>query len=64
MYASSEIPILDSDNNSSLFEKLAIIGKNLLMENIEDIYNGKMRELCKMKKKLLFLLILHPRKKN
>lgn len=41
MYASSEILILDSDNNSSLFEKLAIIGKNLLMENIEDIYNGK-----------------------
>ena len=41
MYASSEIPILDSDNNSSLFEKLAIIGKNLLIENIEDIYNGK-----------------------
>lgn len=41
MYASSEIPILDSDNNSSLFEKLAIIGKNLLMENIEEIYNGK-----------------------
>ena len=41
MYASSEIPILDSDNNSSLFEKLAIIGKNLLMENIEDIYNCK-----------------------
>lgn len=41
MYASSEIPILDSDNNSSLFEKLAIIGKNLLMENIENIYNGK-----------------------
>ena len=41
MYASSEIPILDSDNNSSLFEKLAIIGKNLLMENIVDIYNGK-----------------------
>ena len=41
MYASSEIPILDSDNNSSLFEKLAIIGKKLLMENIEDIYNGK-----------------------
>ena len=41
MYASSEIPILDSDNNSSLIEKLAIIGKNLLMENIEDIYNGK-----------------------
>lgn len=64
MYASSEIPILDSDNNSSLFEKLAIIGKNLLMENIEDIYNGKMMELCKMKKKLLFLLILHPRKKK
>lgn len=41
MYASSEIPILDSDNNSSLFEKLAIIGKNLLIENIEDIYNSK-----------------------
>lgn len=41
MYASKEIPILSSDNNSSLFEKLSLIGRDLLMENIEDIYNDK-----------------------
>ena len=39
MYASKEIPILESDNNSSLFQKLSIIGKDLLLDNIEDIYN-------------------------
>jgi methionyl-tRNA formyltransferase len=41
MYAKEAIDILDSDDNSSLFNKLSIIGKELLMNNIEDIYNGK-----------------------
>lgn len=39
MYCSKEYIILPEDNNASLFNKLSIIGRDLLMENIEDIYN-------------------------
>lgn len=41
MYAKVETKILDSDNNSSLFERLSDLGTKLLMDNIEDIYLGK-----------------------
>jgi methionyl-tRNA formyltransferase len=41
IYAIKKLPILDSDNNTSLFEKLSILGRDLLMESIEDIYNEK-----------------------
>lgn len=41
MYAKASIPILNEDNNTSLFSKLSILGAKLLMDNIEDIYNGK-----------------------
>ena len=41
MYAKREIPILDSDNNDSLFKKLSFVGRELLLETIEDIYQGK-----------------------
>ena len=41
IYAKRSIPILDSDNNTSMFEKLSYIGRDLLLETIEDIYNGK-----------------------
>lgn len=41
MYALRSIPILDSDNNTSMFEKLSIVGRDLLLESIEDIYYGK-----------------------
>ena len=40
MYAQASLPILESDNSTSLFEKLSIMGKNLLMDNIENIYDG------------------------
>jgi methionyl-tRNA formyltransferase len=39
MYAKREYEILESDNNTSLFEKLSIIGRDLLLEVIEDVYN-------------------------
>lgn len=42
MYAKKAIDILDSDTSSSIFEKLSIIGRDLLLETIEDIYNGKL----------------------
>lgn len=41
MFAKAEYEILDEDNNSTLFEKLSIIGRDLLLANILDIYNGK-----------------------
>ena len=41
MFAKKEYEILDEDNNSILFEKLSIIGRDLLLENIKDIYEGK-----------------------
>lgn len=41
VFAVSEYEILPDDNNSSLFEKLSILGRDLLMSSIEDIYNGK-----------------------
>ena len=41
MYAKVYYDILEEDNNESLFNKLSIIGRDLLLDNIEDIYNGK-----------------------
>lgn len=41
MYAKEATPILDSDNQDTLFERLSQIGCKLLLDNIEDIYNGK-----------------------
>ncbi len=41
MYAKAYYDILEDDNNQTLFNKLSIIGRDLLLENIEDIYNGK-----------------------
>lgn len=41
MYAKRTCPILETDTSSSLFEKLSIIGRDLLLEIIEDIYEGK-----------------------
>ena len=40
MYGMKEYDILDTDNNSTLFDKLSIIGRDLLLEVIEDVYNG------------------------
>lgn len=41
VFSVAKYKIDDEDNSSTLFEKLSILGKDLLMESIEDIYNGK-----------------------
>lgn len=41
VFSQKEYVIEKSDNNTSLFDKLSIIGKDLLMDSIEDIYSGK-----------------------
>lgn len=41
IFAVESLKIEDTDNNEILFEKLSVLGCKLLMNNIEDIYNGK-----------------------
>ena len=41
IYGQKEYLIDDNDNNTILFDKLSILGRDLLMELIDDIYNGK-----------------------
>lgn len=40
IYAKKEYEILDSDNNTSLFEKLSLIGRDLLLETLPAIVDG------------------------
>lgn len=42
MYAKKEYVIKDTDTSDIVFNELSIIGTNLLMEVIEDVYNGKL----------------------
>lgn len=39
IYSKKEYKIEEDDNSSTVFEKLSIIGRDLLMSSIEDIYN-------------------------
>lgn len=41
MYAKEELTISNEDTADDLFSKLSILGRNLLMANIEDIVSGK-----------------------
>ena len=41
MFAKREIEILDSDDNTSLFNKLSLIGRDLLLESLPDILSAK-----------------------
>ncbi len=41
IYAVKELDILDADNNESLFAKLSIIGRDLLLDSLEDIVSGE-----------------------
>lgn len=42
MYAKKECPILDTDTATDVFARLSLIGRDLLLEVIEDIYEGKL----------------------
>ena len=43
MYAKAECPITESDNATSMFEKLSLLGRDLLLANLEDIVSGKLK---------------------
>lgn len=41
MYGKTECEITDKDTSSMVFERLSYLGRDLLLEVIEDVYNGK-----------------------
>ncbi len=43
--ASASLPILDSDNCGTMFEKLSYLGRDLLIETVEKLINGKIQPI-------------------
>ena len=54
IYATKDIDILPSDNNTTMFEKLAFLGRDLLIDSIEDIYSGKNKGIPQDESKVVF----------
>lgn len=54
IYATKNIDILPSDNNTTMFEKLALLGRDLLIDSIEDIYSGKNKGIPQDESKVVF----------
>ncbi len=54
IYAKRELEILDSDNNTILFEKLSQLGESLLMDVIDDIYNLKLIGIKQNESEVIF----------
>lgn len=60
MYGVREYEILDSDNSSILFEKLSIIGRDLLLEIIDDIYAGRIEGIAQNEEEATFSKNIDP----
>ncbi len=54
IYAKKEIEIEDSDNNTTLFEKLSYVGRDLLLDSILDIYSGKNKGIPQDEDKVIY----------
>ena len=54
IYAKKEIKIEDSDNNTTLFEKLSYVGRDLLLDSILDIYSGKNKGIPQDEDKVIY----------
>lgn len=54
VYAKKEIEIEDSDNNTTLFEKLSYVGRDLLLDSILDIYSGKNKGVPQDEDKVIY----------
>ncbi len=54
IYSQKSIEIEDSDNNKSMFIKLAQLGKDLLLDSIEDIYNGSNQGIAQDEDKVVY----------
>lgn len=54
IYASAEIPILDTDTNETLFNKLSILGRDLLINNLDLIYSGKIKGVAQDEEKVVY----------
>ncbi|MBD5390735.1 methionyl-tRNA formyltransferase, partial [bacterium] len=60
MYAKKECSIEETDTSSSLFEKLSIVGRDLLLEVIEDIYSGKLKGISQNEEEVTYAPNLTP----
>lgn len=49
-----EIPILDDDNLDNLYNKMSILGKDLLIETLPDIINGTNKRIKQNEKEVTF----------
>ena len=58
MYAKKEIAILPSDNSSTLFLKLSIIGRDLLKETLPSIFNYENKGIPQNEKEATFSYVL------
>lgn len=54
IYAKKEIEIEYSDNNTTLFEKLSYVGRDLLLDSILDIYSGKNKGVPQDEDKVIY----------
>ncbi len=54
IYSIKDIDILNSDNNTTMFQKLSILGRDLLLDSIEDIYSGKNKGIPQDESKVVF----------
>ncbi len=54
MYAKKEIDILENENSSELFDRLMVIGKELLLEVLPDILNGKIQGVAQNENEVTF----------
>ncbi|SJZ96138.1 methionyl-tRNA formyltransferase [Pilibacter termitis] len=54
MLASRSIPITDSDDVGVMFEKLSLLGRNLLLEILEDYLAGKIQGIAQDETKVSF----------
>ncbi len=52
--ASASLPILDSDNCGTMFEKLSYLGRDLLIETVEKLINGKIQPVKQDESKATF----------
>lgn len=54
MYAKKEIAILENENSSELFDRLMVVGKELLLEVLPDILNGKIKGIAQNEEEVTF----------
>ncbi|AGR42008.1 methionyl-tRNA formyltransferase [Spiroplasma diminutum CUAS-1] len=64
VYCQEEIEISENDNAQTLFEKMALLGKKMIEENILDIFNGKVKGIIQNENEVTFAYNLKNEQEN